>query len=425
MFFAYAFWRESTDAELREQGVLQTADVPYSRTNVYRYSPGYILYVSYCGGLLLLLGMLVTVLFRADVLPPPNLKWTRASPWNANDIEAPDVQADEDAGATDARQAEELSQMGRVLSLIIGPFALMITIMSCMMVVMHLITQDSKGDEWPRLRSAAELDGTSAETACSSPIAYFVCAPTRSLVVLRFSLSHGLFVEQGTISGVSANILPQGYVFMFVGITVNAVIVLERLPRLVVIGGRRKGFGENAAQKLKEDGAFPNRSLNVQCFLIRFGLVLTVFTAVLPDFAQGFYHGSQSLTFLHLLGIGLGIALALIGIFWYNYQACWVYCNKYYYSSGTEFWRYPQFWMPHVMSVWTFWLTLSMVFGFVAANKHQTPYDSYCESCNHIHAAASLTSGRHRQHLLFALPREHHEPLAVSPSQLVQRARLQ
>ena len=64
--------------------------------------------------------------------------------------------------------------MGRVLSLIIGPFALMITIMSCMMVVMHLITQDSKGDEWPRLRSAAELDGTSAETACSSPIAYFV-----------------------------------------------------------------------------------------------------------------------------------------------------------------------------------------------------------------------------------------------------------
>ena len=73
--------------------------------------------------------------------------------------------------------------MGRVLSLMIGPFALMITVMSCLMKVMHIIIQDSHSNEWPRLRTAEELngiykdaDGEYLETACASPVGYFVCS---------------------------------------------------------------------------------------------------------------------------------------------------------------------------------------------------------------------------------------------------------
>ena len=155
---------------------------------------------------------------------------------------------------------------------------------------------------------------------------------------------------------------------MFVGIAINAVIILERLPRLVCT------WGKNAQT---QEGVFPPFRLNIQCILIRLGMVLTVITAVLPDFARGRYHGSDDLTTLHLVGIGLGIALALAGIFWYNYTA--VYCQHGQQHTG-EFWKRPELWMPHVISVWTFWLTVTMVIGFGAANTRQPSYASYCES---------------------------------------------
>ena len=161
---------------------------------------------------------------------------------------------------------------------------------------------------------------------------------------------------------------------MFVGITVNAVIVLQHLPRLLVIGGKRAAFGENKVQDLKDAGFYPNWWLNLQCFLIRLGMILTVLTAVLPDFVKGRFHGSTDLTFLHLVGIGLGILLALVGIVSYNVTALWTYCKH-----PKSFWKNPQLWLPHIFGVWTFWLTFTMVLGFGAANSNQTPYDSYCE----------------------------------------------
>ena len=88
--------------------------------------------------------MLLTVLFRA---------------WKVNDTDARAPHAQADADDEDAYAAEEVSQMGRVLSLMIGPFALMIAIMSCLMKVMHIIIQDSHSNEWPRLRTAKELNG--------------------------------------------------------------------------------------------------------------------------------------------------------------------------------------------------------------------------------------------------------------------------
>ena len=64
--------------------------------------------------------------------------------------------------------------------------------------------------------------------------------------------------ECRTISCICGNAIPEGYVFMFVVITANAVIVLQHMPKLLVMAGKWDAFGENVLEEHIDRGVFPN-----------------------------------------------------------------------------------------------------------------------------------------------------------------------
>jgi hypothetical protein len=135
--------------------------------------------------------MLAVVLTRVGLL---QFKWSAI--WDFAD----DFKLNNSYGKTvlrdmrsDKTKAQEVTKMSFILSLVFGPFFIMIIIMTCLVAVMFGLTRDPFGMPLQRdfLETQRDQD---ADFACSSPIGYF-----------------------GTISGVSANILKEGYVFMFVG----------------------------------------------------------------------------------------------------------------------------------------------------------------------------------------------------------------
>jgi hypothetical protein len=198
--------------------------VKESDTHVYGLEPHYIITVAAWAGGLAEFSMLAVVLFRVGLHPRcfPVLGgiWSSVEDLIASSSDSSDGEDDTEQELTPKEQrvrAEEISQMSHVLSLLIGPFAIMLVTMSCLIIVMHGLIEDPFGHainrDFKTTLSASPNDPIGLrdqEFACTSPIGYF-----------------------GTISGVSANILSEGYVFMFVGITVNAVIVLQNMPTYV------------------------------------------------------------------------------------------------------------------------------------------------------------------------------------------------
>ena len=130
-------------------------------------------------------------------------------------------------------------------------------------------------------------------------------------------------------------------------------------------------------QRLMICGVFPNNYLVGQTLLIRVGLMLTILTAVIPDYAVGKYSSVVTLSLIHVVGIAVGIGFILIGICWYCALALRTH-RKHYLES--DLWSKPLIWGPHLLTVWVFWLTLFFVVGFLAANFNQTTYDYSCES---------------------------------------------
>ena len=164
---------------------------------------------------------------------------------------------------------------------------------------------------------------------------------------------------------------------MFVVITANAVIVLQHMPKLLVMAGKWNAFGENVLAENIARGVFPNNYLVGQTLLIRVGLMLTILTAVIPDYAVGKYSSVVTLSMIHVVGIAVGIGLILIGICWYCALALRTH-RKHYLEA--DLWSKPLIWGPHLLTVWVFWLTLFFVVGFLAANFNQKKYDYSCES---------------------------------------------
>jgi hypothetical protein len=195
-----------------------------SDTLVYDLDPGHIISLAGWAGLCAELGMAAVVLTRVTGPAPGVLHPGIRGIWKAGE----DLPASSDSDSEDEPELdltpkqqrmhdEEISQMSHVLSLLIGPFAIMLVTMSCLVVVLYGLIQDPFGHAINRdFKTSLEASPNDhaglrdQEFACTSPIGYF-----------------------GTISGVSANILSEGYVFMFVGITVNAVIVLQNMPTYV------------------------------------------------------------------------------------------------------------------------------------------------------------------------------------------------
>lgn len=121
---------------------------------------------------------------------------------------------------TEEIQHKETLHASHALGLMIGPFLINVVIMICLAVsalgiVMgrdrdfSLPPSDPVGpnNEVQLTQDQVKKLVIDQDISCASPAGYF-----------------------GTISGISANLLKEGYVFMFVGICVNAVIILNNMP---------------------------------------------------------------------------------------------------------------------------------------------------------------------------------------------------
>ena len=208
---------------------------------------------------------------------------------------------------------------------------------------------------------------------------------------------------------------------MFVVITANAVIVLQHMPKLLVMAGKWNAFGENVLAENIARGVFPNNYLVGQTLLIRVGLMLTILTAVIPDYAVGKYSSVVTLSLIHVVGIAVGIAFILIGICWYCALALRTHRKHY---KEADLWSKPLIWGPHLLTVWVFWLTLFFVVGFLAANFNQTTYDYSCESSRDTPQRDFCRSRPrvvNRQHLLPPLARAHSGPRALRAARQLQR----
>jgi hypothetical protein len=279
----------------------------------------------------------------------------------------------------DAARKEDIGQMSHILGLIIGPFLVVTVIATCLFFVVQGVVMklDYKGEymdpercldpdtgmridlgtlsDYPERGCTAEEYEQERHGSCISPIGYF-----------------------GTISGVSANIMPQGYVFMFVTITTNALVILTHMPPFGILQGVQDNDKVDLAKRQWEEGYFPNKSFIFDCFMIRLGLVFTCFTAVLPDFAEGIFQASVTMSNYHLWGIELGIALTLIGVLKYMLTAMHLRTTN---DNHAKHMDRPLLWAPHVVTMWIVWMTLAMVVGFVAANSKQPRYDNYHNQC--------------------------------------------
>jgi hypothetical protein len=121
----------------------------------------------------------------------------------------------------------------------------------------------------------------------------------------------------------------------------------------------------NAFHNTDKPGTYSNQSLNLQALMIRVGFALTVLTAVLPDFVRGRYSGSEILSEMHLLGIGVGIVLALAGIAWYCGLALVTYARHH-----PNLANQPFVWLPHIITVWIFWLVRTTRLGSLSMRVH-------------------------------------------------------
>lgn len=143
------------------------------------------------------------------------------------------------------RVKAEVDDMGRVVTVLFGPFLAITALAGCLVLVVFELL--SKPDGTNHLIIHNQNYSTDYEWPCRSAVGY-----------------------TGTISGLSANFLPEGYVFMFVTMTVQAIVVLKEVPPI-------RGFPMTW-------------SFWTQCMLIRLGMGLTTITAMVPDFAGKIRH---------------------------------------------------------------------------------------------------------------------------------------
>ena len=139
----------------------------------------------------------------------------------------------------------EVDDLGRVLSLMLGSFFPNTVLAACLTLVVLQVLQKTDGsNEYINHHTNYSRD---YEFPCLSPVGY-----------------------TGTISGLATNFNPQGYVFMFVTIVVQAVVVLKEMPSL-------GGYSQVPW------------TFYSQCMLVRLAVGMTVITAVIPDFAEGIH----------------------------------------------------------------------------------------------------------------------------------------
>lgn len=276
----------------------------------------------------------------------------------------------------DAARKEDIGQMSHILGLIVGPFLVVTVIATCLFLVVQGVVMklDNYGvymnpqrcldpvtwvrvDPDPKtgLGCTPEEYEEEIHGACRSPIGYF-----------------------GTISGVSANIMPQGYVFMFVTISTNALVILTHMPPFGILQGVQDNDHINLSKRQWEEGYFPNKEFIINCSLIRLGLVMTCVTGVLPDFAEGIFKASELMSKVHLYGIGLGVFFALLGITKYMVTAMHLRTTN---DNHAKHMDRPILWFPHVITMWVITLTLIMVTGFLIANSQQPRYDNWHNQC--------------------------------------------
>merc|ERR1711871_187397 len=81
---------------------------------------------------------------------------------------------------------------------------------------------------------------------------------------------------------------------------------------------------------------------------------------------------------VHLYGIGLGVLFALLGITKYMVTAMHLRTTN---DNHAKHMDRPILWLPHVVTMWTIFLTLLMVTGFALANTQQPRYDNWHNQC--------------------------------------------
>eukprot|EP01043_Picozoa_sp_COSAG02_P087659 COSAG02_NODE_24898_length_674_cov_1.768696_1_plen_187_part_10 len=172
--------------------------------------------------------------------------------------------------------------------------------------------------------------------------------------------------------------MPQGYVFMFVTISTNALVILTHMPPFGILQGVQDNDHVNLAKRQWEEGYFPNKEFIFDCSMIRLGLVMTCVTGVLPDFAEGIFKASELMSVVHLYGIGLGVFFALLGITKYMVTAMHLRATN---DNHAKHMDRPILWFPHVVTMWVIVLTLIMVTGFLIANTQQPRYDNWHNQC--------------------------------------------
>ena len=277
----------------------------------------------------------------------------------------------------DARK-EDVGQMSHIYSLMIGPFLVVTTISMCLAyTIMGFIMKADGSDYMDPERCLDAVTGRLDTSVCSqedydeevhgscqSPLGYF-----------------------GTISGVSANILPQGYVFMFVTISTNALVVLTHMPEFGILQGVQENSTTDLHKRQWEEGYFPNRDFNLVCFVIRFGLAMTCVTAVLPDVVEGVVKLTTtageggwppSLASMHLGGIGLGIMSAVIGITYYIMVALRLRTMS---DNHSKHMDKTILWIPHMLTMWVLMLTALNATGFMIAAGKKPSYNNYHNQC--------------------------------------------
>ena len=256
------------------------------RPQIYNWSPETIIWVSFVATWTAQLGMLLCACWRAHLIGGQS-KGTiingklvqKTSIWSPFQWFLEDN--DDDA------RKEDIGQMSHIFGLMIGPFLVVTVIASCLFLVVRGVVMKIDATGYMDPDRCLKYDEATGQTAldtsvcsqeeydeevhgsCISPIGYF-----------------------GTISGVSANILPQGYVFMFVTISTNALVVLTHMPEFGILQGVQENNTKDLHKRQWEEGYFPNRDFIIDCLLVRLGLAMTCVTAVLPDFAEGMFKAS-------------------------------------------------------------------------------------------------------------------------------------
>lgn len=90
--------------------------------------------------------------------------------------------------------------------------------------------------------------------------------------------------------------------------------------------------------------------------IVRLGVAMTVFTAVMPDYAEGLYELSYVMTKLHLFGVFVGATLCLIGMVAYCVKALWTWrvdpeivdvARRPGVESEADVIQNPMIWLPH------------------------------------------------------------------------------